>query len=159
MNEFRCNHCNKTVPPTKFIASRMLDIPGGVPPAIGTKHRNHCPFCLWSRHLDLEESGDRKSKCQGLMKPIALTFKKEGKDKWGKERPGEVMLVHQCFGCGKISINRIAGDDNEEEILKMLESSKNLEPNFLNQLQKEGIRILSEKDRKEILNQLYGKKF
>jgi RNase P subunit RPR2 len=79
--------------------------------APGTKHRNHCPFCLYSQHLDVKV-GDRKSKCKGMMKPIGVVRRDDG----------ERMVVHQCQGCGFIHKNRIAGDDNEK-LLKKLEES------------------------------------
>lgn len=139
---FKCEHCKKIVP----VDARMI-----------TRHRNHCPYCLWSKHLDFLQPGDRKSSCQGLMKPIAITFKKEGKDKYGKEREGDVMIVHECQKCGKISINRIAGDDKEEMILKVFEDSQKLSQSKKNQLNKEGIKILSKKDKKKLLIKLFGK--
>ena len=36
--------------------------------------RDHCPYCLYSLHID-HIPGDRKNKCLGLMKPIALKHK------------------------------------------------------------------------------------
>jgi hypothetical protein len=27
--------------------------------AFGTQHRNHCPLCLWSRHVD-RKTGDQR---------------------------------------------------------------------------------------------------
>ncbi len=60
------------------------------------------------------------------MKPIGLTFKWEGVDKYNNLREGELMLIHECTGCGKISINRIAADDNEETILKVFDESQKL---------------------------------
>ncbi len=63
---FVCKNCGKKV---KF-------------EAIGTKNRNHCPFCLYSLHVDRKFAGDRASSCQGLMKPIGLTFKKEKPNKF-----------------------------------------------------------------------------
>ena len=81
MEEFKCLNCNT------FIGSND---------AIGTKHRNHCPICLFSKHVDCKP-GDRKSKCGGKMKPVALTFKKEGKDRYGKVRVGELMIVNICY--------------------------------------------------------------
>jgi len=139
----KCIHCER-------------DIPLSV--EIGTAHRNHCPFCLWSRHVDLEESGDRQSECQGEMQPIGLTFKKEGIDKFGLPRQGELMLVHRCAGCGKVSINRIAGDDNSQAILDLLEESKSISSPEAEKLNEAGIRLLTEKDREEIEAQLFGKK-
>ncbi len=87
--------------------------------AVGTKNRNHCPNCLWSLHVDDKMPGDRKSNCRGLMKPIGLTFKNEGLDKYGHARTGEIMIIHQCVLCGKILNNRIAGDDNPKKILEI----------------------------------------
>jgi len=141
---FRCCNCGQRVPFSEFM---------------GTAHRNHCPFCLWSKHVDLEKPGDRKSGCQAGMKPIGLTFKHEGVDKYGRLQQGELMLVHECTGCGKISINRIATDDDEKVILKVFEESQELNPERRNQLERDGIEILSEETREEILTQLFGKDF
>ena len=83
--EFRCRHCG-------------LDVPGDAP---GTAHRNHCPTCLWSRHLD-RTPGDRAAECGAAMEPIAVTVRGNG----------EWVLVHRCGGCGELDLNRTAGDDN-----------------------------------------------
>lgn len=124
--------------------------------ALGTSHRNHCPFCLWSKHLD-NRSGDRKAFCGGLMTPIALTFKHEGIDKFtGKPRQGEIMIIHQCIICGKISLNRIAGDDLPSTILKIFKNSLKISSNLKDYLKKQGIEILTKNDEKEIRIQLYG---
>lgn len=139
---FKCSNCNQWIPLSKFM---------------GTKHRNHCPFCLWSKHVDLNKSGDRKSNCQSGMKPIAFTLKQEGSDKWGNPKQGELMLVHLCAECGKISINRIAADDDSKEILKIWKSSKKLNKNILTQLAKESIKILGPREEKQIHIQLFGK--
>lgn len=123
--------------------------------AVGTKNRNHCPFCLWSLHID-RKPGDRDDPCQGLMEPIGLTFKNEGFDKNGKEKQGEIMIIHQCTACGKISKNRIAGDDDAKEVLKVFEKSSQLP--VLSDISMGGIKLLKEEDRKEIEIQLFGKK-
>jgi hypothetical protein len=141
---FLCSNCGRLAP---------------LPKLIGTENRNHCPFCLWSKHLDLRKAGDRKSNCKAGMKPIALTFKQEGKDKWGRLKQGELMLVHKCTSCGKISINRIAGDDNSYEILEVWENSQKSITDLVGQLQKEKIKMLAREDKKEIVNQLFGKDF
>ena len=73
-------------------------IPGQAP---GTEHRNHCPHCLWSLHLDMRP-GDRRSGCRGLMEPIAVWVQKNG----------EWALVHRCTKCNAVRTNRIAGDDS-----------------------------------------------
>lgn len=88
---------------------------------IGTHHRNHCPHCLTSQHVDDEISGDRKSGCLGSMRPVGLTLKEEGFDKYGNRKQGDVMLIHKCERCGKISINRIAADDDNNLILQLLD--------------------------------------
>ena len=80
-----------------------LKVPGE---SWGTKHRNHCPACLYSRHVD-ERPGDRASPCRSPMEPIAI----EAKDS------GEWAIVHRCKGCGEIKSNRIAGDDSERVLL------------------------------------------
>ncbi len=52
------------------------------------------------------------------MKPIGLRFKNDG----------ELMIIHRCVSCGKISPNRIAGDDFTDAILELIlnESSEDL---------------------------------
>jgi hypothetical protein len=131
---FKCSHCQKEVTDSGFM---------------GTANRNHCLFCLWSKHVDLKISGDRKSKCQALMKPIGLTFKQEGIDKYGQPKQGELMLVHQCLGCKKISINRIAGDDKPESIIALFKQPP--------KIKLENIKFLTPEDEKQLLTQLYGR--
>ena len=74
----------------------------------GTNHRNHCPSCLWSRHLD-EEPGDRRGACREPMEPIAIEVRKDG----------EWAIVHRCTGCGVMRTNRIGGDDHERALLAL----------------------------------------
>ena len=74
----------------------------------GTEYRNHCPACLWSKHLD-ETPGDRASDCGGAMEPVALWV-----------RPGgDWALIHRCRRCGELHSNRIAGDDNELALIAL----------------------------------------
>ncbi len=141
--EFQCNNCGKLISISK---------------TTGTMHRNHCPFCLTSKHLDLKLPGDRKSKCNGIMNPIGLTFKHEGKkDKYGKEKKGELMIVHECRKCGKISINRVAGDDNPNSILNVFKKSLSLNLSKIDLLKSQKIDVLSLKNEKEIKTQIFGK--
>lgn len=84
-DHFRCAHCH-------------CDVPADAP---GTAHRNHCPTCLWSRHLD-DSPGDRAAECGSSMEPIAITVRGDG----------EWVLVHRCSGCGELHLNRTAADDN-----------------------------------------------
>jgi len=83
---FICGHCGRRVPP----------LPSG------GRHRNHCPSCLYSRHVDAHTTGDRASACSALMEPIG-TFQR---------RNGEYVVVHRCLGCGFERFNRIAADDD-----------------------------------------------
>ena len=48
------------------------------PEGAGSGHRNHCPNCLFSLHLD-EEPGDRSSDCGGRMEPVAVWVRKGGR--------------------------------------------------------------------------------
>lgn len=72
-----------------------------IPEGAGTQHRNHCPKCLCSVHVD-NEPGDRASTCHGVMEPISVWVRKDG----------EWALIHRCRVCGALSSNRIAADDN-----------------------------------------------
>ena len=90
------------------------------------------------------------------MEPIGLSFKQEGFDKYGQEKQGELMLVHQCTKCDKVSINRIAGDDNSFEILAVYQKSKGNEE-LRQKLAGQNIKLLNPQDEKEVKNQLFGK--
>lgn len=92
------------------------------PEIAGVQNRNHCPYCLWSRHLDWREAGDRLSNCQTGMQPLGLTTKRS-RNKYARERDGELMLVHRCTGCNQLVINRIAADDSTEAILELFAQS------------------------------------
>lgn len=89
---FTCKSCGKTV----------------TPEGAGSDHRNHCPFCLCSLHVD-NEPGDRASDCGGVMEPIAI---------WVKDG-GEWALIHRCRKCGKPDTNRIAADDHPIKLVSL----------------------------------------
>lgn len=67
----------------------------------GNGYTNHCPSCLWSKHVDVNP-GDRAEDCQGLMKPVAF---------FNERRP---VLMHQCEVCGKEKRNKVARHDKIE---------------------------------------------
>jgi hypothetical protein len=138
--DFRCGHCENFVSADAFLA--------------GVKNRNHCPLCLWSRHVDSKEAGDRLAACKGLMRPIGLTIKKTRK-KYGPET-GELMLIHQCESCGKISINRIAADDQNERVIEVFKESFGLDAALKAKLEEDGIQLLNAADAKEVRSQLFG---
>jgi hypothetical protein len=120
----------------------------------GVLNRNHCPYCLWSRHVDHWQSGDRLSACKMSMQPIALTFKKS-RNKYGSSR-GELMIIHQCQACEAISINRIAADDNLEELLSIMKHVSKLSNHQNQQLETFGIEPVRQKDYHLVKMSLFG---
>ncbi len=78
------------------------------PQDAGSGHRNHCPNCLSSLHID-EEPGDRAADCGGIMEPIAVWVRKGG----------EWAIIHRCKRCGKLNSNRLAADDNPMKLMSI----------------------------------------
>ncbi len=66
----------------------------------GTGYTNHCPECLWSKHVDINP-GDRASTCGGAMRPVGY-----------RTHEGNYELIHRCEGCGYEKPNRVAAGDN-----------------------------------------------
>ena len=85
--DFVCEHCSKEIK--------------------GSGYTNHCPFCLWSKHVDVNP-GDRAASCGGMMKPTRVKIKK-----------GEYSIVNRCEKCGHEKRNKIADNDNFDEIIKL----------------------------------------
>jgi len=85
IEDFTCEHCGQAVR--------------------GDGYTNHCPACLWSRHVDVHP-GDRQATCGGMMEPIAVELK-----------GGEYSLVHRCVVCGTERRNRTSPADDFEAIL------------------------------------------
>ncbi|MFI6869381.1 RNHCP domain-containing protein [Nocardia sp. NPDC050406] len=92
--DFRCVGCRLAVP---------ADAPG-------TAHRNHCPNCLTSLHVDRRIPGDRAARCHGRMEAFGVTARSDG----------EWMIIHHCLACGELSVNRTAGDDNALALLRLV---------------------------------------
>ena len=89
---FVCRHCGKTVEPLGFTS------------------RNHCPFCLWSLHVDVNP-GDRSNPCGGQMEPIRTE---------PDPRRGYI-IIHRCTKCGEIRRNRAAHEArNQPDNLSLL---------------------------------------
>lgn len=137
--DFKCAHCGVIVSSAHFLS--------------GVNNRNHCPYCLWSCHLDLYAAGDRLSACKGRMKPVGLTMK-NGRNKYRLDKRGELMLVHQCTDCGTLSINRIAADDDPSTIIQIFEASVEDQIHIL--CEPYGILMLKENDADALYKQLYG---
>ena len=81
-----------------------------VEPLTNGSYRNHCPYCLWSIHID-NIPGDRMNDCLGLMKPIGVRIQnKKG-----------YQVVDRCQKCGAEKVNRAAPDDMDA-ILELMKS-------------------------------------
>jgi hypothetical protein len=78
--DFACGHCGAAVR--------------------GNGYTNHCPKCLWSRHVDVAP-GDRAADCGGLMRPVGVLFE-----------DGEHVVVQRCESCGHQRRNRAARNDS-----------------------------------------------
>ncbi len=73
-----------------------------VPPLANGSYRNHCPYCLWSLHVDVLP-GDRANGCGGLLEPIGVLW--DARKGW--------VVVHRCRRCGELRRNKAALDDPE----------------------------------------------
>lgn len=85
--DFTCAHCRRQVS--------------------GSGYTNHCPHCLWSKHVDVNP-GDRANSCQGMMEPVRIEQKK-----------GKRIIVHSCVECQKEKSNKVAKNDDFQMILKV----------------------------------------
>ncbi len=141
LTEFRCVQCGQVVSTSRECS--------------GVNNRNHCPACLWSRHVDHLKAGDRKSTCRSRMEPLGLTLKHTFK-RYGEEEQGELMLIHRCAGCGKISINRVAADDNAARIYDLFLRVQHVEAALLFRLKAQGITPLEARDLTTVHTQLFG---
>ena len=79
-----------------------------VPEEAGSQHRNHCPQCLSSLHVD-NKPGDRASLCRGIMDPIGVWVRKNG----------EWAVIHRCRSCGVLHSNRIAAYDTPSLLMSI----------------------------------------
>lgn len=91
---FSCEHCGKKVDKLEYSA------------------RDHCPFCLYSKHVDLFP-GDRKNNCQGLLEPVGIekfrhTFK----------------IIYRCVKCKQLHKNIMAKDDNMDLVISLSKNNK-----------------------------------
>ena len=86
---FICENCLKPVKALEYTA------------------RDHCPYCLYSKHLDILP-GDRSNNCHGLLKPISIEkYKKIYK------------IIYKCIKCNQLHKNIMAKDDNFEKIIEL----------------------------------------
>jgi len=87
--EFICENCQKKVLPLGYTA------------------RDHCPYCLYSKHVDIMP-GDRQNECKGLLKPIDI---EKFKDTY--------KIIYKCNKCNQLHKNIIAKDDDMDIIIKI----------------------------------------
>jgi hypothetical protein len=73
----------------------------------GSGYTNHCPLCLWSKHVDINP-GDRLNTCRGLMQPIEVQTK-----------DGNYIILHHCQRCGFVKRNKTVEDDDMGAIIKL----------------------------------------
>ena len=85
VEDFTCAHCGAHV--------------------VGNGYTNHCPHCLYSRHVD-NTPGDRLSDCRGMMAPVAV--EKSGDD---------FIITHKCEKCGKAIRQHAAQNDRIDAII------------------------------------------
>jgi hypothetical protein len=90
------------------------------------------------------------------MRPIALAFKDYEVNPFTGRGGGELMLIHQCTNCGKLSPNRIAGDDNEYQILCLIKESVDLSQILASKLEKLGLTVITSENKGEALISLFG---
>jgi predicted Zn-ribbon and HTH transcriptional regulator len=85
VEDFTCEHCGFEV--------------------VGNGYTNHCPKCLWSKHVD-KNPGDRLETCGGMMEPVRT--EKEGK---------RDLVVQKCMKCGFERRNELKSDDNFDSFI------------------------------------------
>ena len=86
---FICENCGKPVEKLLYTA------------------RDHCPYCLYSKHVDINP-GDRMNECKGLLKPIGI---EKFKDTY--------KIIYKCEKCKKEHKNIMANDDNYDLIIEL----------------------------------------
>lgn len=89
---FICENCNKEVTPLKYTS------------------RDHCPYCLFSKHVDINP-GDRLNSCNGMLKPIGIEKYKD-----------TYKIIYKCLRCRELHKNIIANDDDMNLIINLSNS-------------------------------------
>lgn len=92
--DFICQHCDTKV--------------------VGDGYTNHCPKCLWSKHVDVNP-GDRMSYCHGMMKPT-----------WIETKKGSEILVHKCITCNHEKKNGVQKDDDFDAVIELAKATSDM---------------------------------
>lgn len=74
---------------------------------IGNGYTNHCPQCLYSKHVDVNP-GDRSADCGGLMEPVDIEIK-----------DGNYVLIHKCKKCGFVRKNKVVDQDDFDAVINI----------------------------------------
>lgn len=74
---------------------------------LGYTARDHCPFCLYSIHVDVFP-GDRKNECNGVLVPVGI-----------EKYRNTYKIIYKCNKCGKMHKNIIADDDDFDKIIEL----------------------------------------
>jgi uncharacterized protein YlaI len=74
---------------------------------VGDGYTDHCPFCLWGRHVDINP-GDRAADCGGPMEPAAVSYKKK-----------EIRIEYQCQKCEHRFTVKMAKNDNMDAVIEL----------------------------------------
>jgi Zn finger protein HypA/HybF involved in hydrogenase expression len=74
----------------------------------GDGYTDHCPKCLWSRHVDIEP-GDRVSACGGLMEPVGVV-----------QKHGEHRIRYRCQKCHLERENKVQKEDDWEKVVGLI---------------------------------------
>ncbi len=85
--DFKCENCGEVV--------------------CGNGYTNHCPKCLWSKHVDIDP-GDRSSSCGGMMRPEGYAYS-----------VSEQWVLHRCIVCGYERKNKLSEQDSLEALIEL----------------------------------------
>ena len=77
--------------------------------------RDHCNYCLSSKHLDVFP-GDRKANCGGILVPIAVE----------KGPRDTIKIIYKCSKCGEEKKNIMADDDDFDKILEIMVNNNSI---------------------------------
>ena len=88
--EFICENCGKQIE------------------KLGYSCRNHCNYCLYSKHVD-NNPGDREEECHGILEPIGIEI----------NRQKGYIVIFKCKKCGQIRRNKTAKDDDMGQVIKL----------------------------------------
>ena len=77
---------------------------------IGNGYTDHCPKCLWGKHVDEEIPGDRASTCRGLMEPTLAEFSISNL---------QFTIKYKCTKCRHEFWVREGKGDNRKELMAL----------------------------------------